>query len=157
MSAKVLPWLISVVFLFGFPGATAAGGAIPAGARIIFEDDFPAGLWKGAEVAEGASLGIAGRALVPLAYGDTVPLERKVDFELEKGKGQSHPHPLSGSESDDRGQYPPQGADRLYRRVGSDPQAGWSLWVRARGLPRGLGPGRRGALVCLHRPPPAVS
>ena len=74
---------ITLIFLLQPVFTLSASGQIPAGAEILFRDDFSAGHWKGAEVKNGSSYGISGKVLIPSGYGDTVRIEKQLNFTLE--------------------------------------------------------------------------
>jgi len=75
-----LPVAFAVLFAFA---AYPAGGDVPAGAELLFLDDFSASSWQGAKVESGEAYGIEGKVLVPVAYGDTVRIERSLSLTLE--------------------------------------------------------------------------
>ncbi|HUU27671.1 MAG TPA: glycoside hydrolase domain-containing protein [archaeon] len=77
-------FLLAISFLFPAPGTLYSSELVPAGARIIFEDDFSQPVWQGAGVEEGAAYGIEGRVLVPESFHDTILIQRKVEFALDE-------------------------------------------------------------------------
>jgi len=56
--------------------------AIPFGAETLYHDDYASGPWDGA-ILERSPAGIEAPALVASVYGDSVRIEREVDFTLK--------------------------------------------------------------------------
>ncbi|MBN2288727.1 MAG: DUF4091 domain-containing protein [Candidatus Glassbacteria bacterium] len=77
-------FIFSIAVSLLFPGVSAPAAAhdVPAGAEVLFRDDFSSGQPQAAGVESGDKYGISGKVLVPSAYGDTVRLEREVHLTL---------------------------------------------------------------------------
>lgn len=75
---------VAVFFVFHTALVFSTDNLVPAQAKLLFQDDFSASTWQGVKIESDDKYGISGKVLVPSVYGDTVHIERQVNFSLEQ-------------------------------------------------------------------------